>query len=63
MSQRGSCPKESQAFGFKGYRYVVFKSYRVIYRAIGQDFVVFVIADGRRNMQSLLSRRLWGFTP
>ena len=42
---------------------MVFKSCQVIYRVIGQDFVVLVIAGGRRNMQSLLSRRLWGFTP
>jgi hypothetical protein len=55
--------RQALPFGFKGYRYVVFKSCQVIYWVIGQDFVVFVIADGRRNMQSLLSRRFWGFTP
>jgi hypothetical protein len=27
---------------------------------IGRDVVVFVIADGRRDMQSLLTRRLLG---
>ena len=37
-----------------------FKPYRLIYRVSEQDVVVFVIADGRRDMQSLLTRRLLG---
>jgi toxin ParE1/3/4 len=39
---------------------VFFKPYRLIYRVIGRDVVVFVIADGRQGMQSLLRRRLLG---
>ena len=33
-------------------------AYRVIYRQIDQQVVIYVIADGRRDMQSLLARRL-----
>jgi toxin ParE1/3/4 len=46
--------------GIKDYRQVVFKPYRLIHRVMGRDVVVFVIADGRRDMQSLLTRRLLG---
>jgi toxin ParE1/3/4 len=55
---RGSPPKELQALGDKEYRQVFFKPYRLIYRVYGGRVVVFVIADGRRDMQSLLARRL-----
>jgi toxin ParE1/3/4 len=44
----------------KEYRQVFFKPYRLIYRVVARDVVVFVIADGRRDMQSLLARRLLG---
>jgi toxin ParE1/3/4 len=58
MPGRGSYPRELLALGIKDYRQVFFKPYRVIYRVFEQDVVVFVIADGRRDMQSLLTRRL-----
>ncbi len=60
MPERGSYPRELLALGIKEYRQVFFKPYRLIYRVIERDVVVFVIADGRRNFQSLLSRRLLG---
>jgi len=44
----------------KDYRQVFFKPYRLIYRAMGRDVVVFVIAVGRRDMQLQLTRRLLG---
>jgi toxin ParE1/3/4 len=56
--QRGSYPMEMLALGIKDYRQVFFKPYRLIYRAIGQTVVIYFIADGRRDMQSLLTRRL-----
>ena len=55
--QRGSFPKELLALGIREYRETFFKPYRVIYRIIGQRVVVYIIADGRRNMQALLERR------
>lgn len=56
--QRGAHPRELLALGIREYRQIPFKPYRVIYRVIGQQVVFYVIADGRRNMQSLLARRL-----
>lgn len=58
MPERGSYARELLDLGIKDYRQVFFKPYRIIYRVMGRDVVVFVIADGRRDMQSLLARRL-----
>ena len=55
---RGSCPNELQSVGMAEYRQVFFKPYRVIYRLHAQRVVIYVIADGRRDMQALLARRL-----
>jgi toxin ParE1/3/4 len=60
MPERGSYPRELLDLGIKDYRQALFKPYRLIYRVMGRDVVVFVIADGRRDMQSLLTRRLLG---
>ena len=60
LPDRGSYPRELLALGIKDYRQVFFKPYRLIYRVSEQDVLVFVIADGRRDMQSLLTRRLLG---
>ena len=60
MPERGSYPRELLDLGIKDYRQAFFKPYRLIYRVTGRDVVVFLIADGRRNMQSLLTRRLLG---
>jgi toxin ParE1/3/4 len=57
---RGTPPKELRALGDREYRQVFFKPYRLIYRVVEATFVVYVIADGRRDMQSLLARRLLG---
>ena len=56
--ERGLVPRELAALGIQEYRQVFFKPYRVIYRQLDQQVVVYVIADGRRDMQSLLSRRM-----
>jgi toxin ParE1/3/4 len=56
--ERGSYPKELIALGIKEYRQTFFKPYRVIYRVVGSRVIIYLIADGRRDMQSLLARRL-----
>jgi toxin ParE1/3/4 len=56
--ERGRLPQELAALGIQEYRQVFFKPYRVIYRHIEQQVIIYVIVDGRRDMQSLLSRRL-----
>ncbi len=58
--ERGSHPQELLALGIREYRQSFFKPYRVIYRVIGKQVIIYVIADGRRDVQSLLSRRLLG---
>ena len=60
MPDRGSVPRELRDLGIREYRQAFFKPYRVIYRVFGQDVVVYVIADGRRDLQELLARRLLG---
>ena len=60
MPERGSYPKELAALGIKEYRQTSFKPYRVIYRVAGGQVIIYLIADGRRDMQALLARRLLG---
>ena len=58
--ERGSYPKELVGLGIKEYRQTFFKPYRVIYRVAGKQVIIYLIADGRRDMQSVLARRLLG---
>lgn len=58
--ERGSYPKELVGLGIKEYRQTFFKPYRVIYRVTGNQVLIYLIADGRRDMQSVLARRLLG---
>ena len=57
--ERGSYPKELLALGIREYRQAHFKPYRLIYRISGKQ-VIYIIADGRRDMQTLLTRRMLG---
>lgn len=58
--ERGSYPKELVALGIREYRQTSFKPYRVIYRVAEGQVIIYLIADGRRDMQSVLARRLLG---
>jgi toxin ParE1/3/4 len=58
--ERGSYPKELVSLGIKEYRQTFVKPCRVIYRIAGSQVIIHLIADGRRDMQSVLSRRLLG---
>lgn len=55
---RGAHPGELLALGMREYRETSFKPYRIIYRVEGKRVHVYLIADGCRDMQSLLARRL-----
>ena len=57
---RGSHPKELLEYGNRDFREVYFKPYRIIYRVLADKVVVVLIADGRRDMHALMSRRLLG---
>ena len=58
MPPRGSRPTELPPGMHAEYRQVLFKPYRVIYEVMQDKVVIHVIADGRRNLQALLMRRL-----
>ena len=55
---RGSYPKELLELGIKEYREVYFKPYRLVYQLRKETVYIMLITDGRRDMQTLLSRRL-----
>ncbi|MBW2000513.1 MAG: type II toxin-antitoxin system RelE/ParE family toxin [Deltaproteobacteria bacterium] len=55
---RGVYPKELLELGIREYREIFFGPYRIIYRVMDQEIYVLLIVDGRRDMQSLLLRRL-----
>ena len=57
---RGTYPAELVALGIRRYRQVFFKPYRVVYRVDGDQVSVLLIADSRRNLKTLLERRLLG---
>lgn len=55
---RGVYPPGLLALGIKGYREVHSKPYRIVYRVSDDAVYVLMIADGRRDMEALLQRRL-----
>jgi len=55
---RGAIPHELSELGMRDFRQVFFKPYRIIYKVVEDSAVVYVIADGRRDMRTLLRRRL-----
>lgn len=56
--ERGRYPRELADLGITEFREIFFKPYRLVYRVEQRRVVVYLIADGRRDMQSLLIRRL-----
>ncbi len=58
LPMRGVHPPELLVLGRRDYRQVLFKPYRILYKVRGDTVHIAVIADGRRDMQSLLARRL-----
>lgn len=60
LPERGAYPKELKVVGIRHFREVFFKPYRIVYQVLGETVYVMLIADGRRDMQALLQRRLLG---
>ena len=56
--ERGAYPKELLDHGIRDFREVFFKPYRLIHRILPDTVAVVLIADGRRDMRALLTRRL-----
>ena len=55
---RGVFPRELSDLGAKEFREIFFKPYRIIYKVEDKRVLVLLIADGRRDMPTLLQRRL-----
>ena len=55
---KGHMPPELQRIGVDGYREIHFKPYRIIYETAGRTVYVHAVLDGRRDLQSMLERRL-----
>ena len=56
--ERGSVVKELKELGFIEFRQVFFKPYRLIYRILEKRVIIYLVVDGRRDLQSVLSKRL-----
>lgn len=59
LPERGHVPPELDRIGVANYREVNFKPYRVIHEVLRQEVFVHCILDGRRDIPSLLERRLF----
>ena len=58
--EREHIPPELERVGVSNYREIHNKPYRIIYQVIEKNVYVLLIVDGRRDMESLLQRRLLG---
>ncbi len=56
--ERGTHPKELMKLGIRDFRQVILRPYRLIYRMAGNQVFLLLVADGRRDFQSLLERRI-----
>lgn len=58
--ERGSRPRELLALGIREYRQVMMRPFRISYRVTGKHVYIMLIADSRRDMETLLAQRLLG---
>lgn len=58
LPERGRHPPELLNLGIKEYRETRTGPYRIIYRTTTEAVFVYLVVDGRRDMQALLARRL-----
>lgn len=56
--ERGHYPAELSIQGIKEFKEIIFKPYRAIYEIVGSKVIVHLCVDGRRDMKTLLERRL-----
>jgi toxin ParE1/3/4 len=60
LPDRGTCVRELAELGIKSVWEICCKSYRIIYEVEAGEVRVFCVADGRRDMVSLLEKRILG---
>ena len=58
LPSRGRVPTELRSLGVTGCREIRWKPYRILYRIEGSQVLVNCVLDGRRDVESLLRRRL-----
>ena len=58
LPERGAPPKELLSLGLRDFRQAIVPPYRLIYRVLGRQVFLLLVADGRRDFQSLLERRI-----
>jgi toxin ParE1/3/4 len=58
LPERGHLPPELERIAVRGFREVHFKPYRIIYEIDGRDVLIHAVLDGRRDMTTLLERRM-----
>lgn len=58
LPERGAIPRELEALGITSFRQLSAKPWRIIYRTNETAVTILLIADGRRDMQTLLEQRL-----
>jgi toxin ParE1/3/4 len=58
--ERGARPRELELLGNRDFRQLHTGPWRVIYNLAGRNVYIVLIADGRRDMQTLLAQRLLG---
>ena len=57
---RGVHPPELISVGVREFREIFFKPYRMVYRVMDKKVCVMLVVDGRRDLQTILHRRLLG---
>lgn len=58
LPARGNIPKELAENGQTSFRELHYKPYRIFYSIYEETVTVLLVADGRRDMQTLLRQRL-----
>jgi toxin ParE1/3/4 len=58
FADRGSHPRELAELGIREYRQLVHKAWRILYRARNGQVIIMLVVDSRRDLQSVLARRL-----
>ena len=56
--ERGTHPRALVELGITEFRQIVAKPWLIVYGVESREVVVYLIADGRRDMRSLLAERL-----
>ncbi len=58
LPERGNVPRELSDLGRDQYRQIIWKPYRIFYRIDGGQVLVAAVLDGRRDVITILKRRL-----